>query len=75
MQVNRYFDDQVLSLGFDNSNGESSVGVMGPSIFALSQNSLIAENVGEAMKKIYTDAKIEFQLFLSPINHEGSIKL
>ena len=28
MQVNRYFDDQVLSLSFDNSNGKSSVGVM-----------------------------------------------
>ena len=30
MQVNRYFDDQVLSLGFENSNGQSSVGVMAP---------------------------------------------
>lgn len=28
MQVNRYFDDQVLSLSFENSNGKSTVGLM-----------------------------------------------
>ena len=28
MKVNHYFDDQVLSVSFDNSNGSSSVGVM-----------------------------------------------
>ncbi len=36
MQVNRYFDDQVLSLGFDNSNGKSSVGVMAPGQYQFS---------------------------------------
>ena len=36
MQVNRYFDDQVLSLGFDNSNGASSVGVMAPGSYEFS---------------------------------------
>jgi purine/pyrimidine-nucleoside phosphorylase len=36
MQVNRYFDDQVLSLGFENSNGESSVGVMTPGSYEFS---------------------------------------
>ena len=36
MQVNRYFDDQVLSLGFENSNGASSVGVMGPGSYEFS---------------------------------------
>lgn len=36
MQVNRYFDDQVLSLGFDNSNGKSSVGVMAPGTYQFS---------------------------------------
>jgi homoserine kinase len=51
-----------------------SISGSGPSIFALSANSLIAENVGEAMKKVYSDAKIEYQLFLSPINHEGATK-
>ncbi|MDB2412581.1 pyrimidine/purine nucleoside phosphorylase [Litoricolaceae bacterium] len=36
MQVNRYFDDQVLSIGFDNSNGESSFGVMAPGSYEFS---------------------------------------
>jgi uncharacterized protein YaiE (UPF0345 family) len=36
MQVNRYFDDQVLSLGFENSNGQSSVGVMAPGSYEFS---------------------------------------
>ena len=36
MQVNRYFDDQVLSLGFENSNGQSSIGVMTPGSYEFS---------------------------------------
>ena len=36
MQVNRYFDDQVISIRFDNSNGESSVGVMVPGSYEFS---------------------------------------
>ncbi|RME10132.1 MAG: homoserine kinase, partial [Bacteroidetes bacterium] len=46
-----------------------------PSIFALCQNSLIAENVGMAMQRIYHDAKIESNLYISAINHEGAVKL
>ncbi|MEK7257927.1 MAG: homoserine kinase [Bacteroidota bacterium] len=52
-----------------------SISGSGPSIFALSANSLIAERVGEAMQKIYSAAKIENQLFISPINQEGAVKL
>ena len=52
-----------------------SISGSGPSIFMLSKNSLIAEDVGEAMKQIYHDAKIDYELFLSPINNEGAIKL
>ena len=36
MQINRYFDDQVLSLSFDNSNGKSSIGVMVPGSYEFS---------------------------------------
>ena len=36
MQVNRYFDDQVLSLSFDNSNGKSSIGLMSPGSYEFS---------------------------------------
>jgi homoserine kinase len=51
-----------------------SISGAGPSIFALSANSLVAEEVGEQMKRIYRDAKIECELYLSPINQEGAIK-
>lgn len=52
-----------------------SISGAGPSIFALSANSFIAENVGNAMQKVFSDAKIENELFISPINQEGAIKL
>lgn len=51
-----------------------SISGAGPSIFALSANSLIAENVGLAMEKVMHDAKIPNELFVSPINQEGAIK-
>lgn len=51
-----------------------SISGAGPSIFALSASSLIAEEVGEVMKRIYTQAKIEHDIYLSPINNEGAIK-
>lgn len=52
-----------------------SISGAGPSIFALSANTLIAENVGLAMQKCFQDNRIECELFLSPINQEGTIKL
>ncbi|MEM9919247.1 MAG: homoserine kinase [Bacteroidota bacterium] len=52
-----------------------SISGAGPSIFALSANSLVAQEAGEAMKRVFTDAKIECQLFISLINQEGAIKL
>ena len=52
-----------------------SISGAGPSIFTLCANSLIAENVGEAMQKVFTDKGIESNLFISPINHEGAILL
>ena len=52
-----------------------SISGAGPSIFMLCKNSLIAEDVGEAMKRVYHNAGIEYELFISPINHEGAIKL
>lgn len=51
-----------------------SISGAGPSIFALSANSLDAENVGNAMVRIFSDAKIEHTLYLSKINQEGAIK-
>lgn len=51
-----------------------SISGAGPSIVALSANSLIAENVGNAMKKVYKDMKIRSELFISTINQEGAYK-
>jgi homoserine kinase len=51
-----------------------SISGAGPSIFALSANSLIAENVGIAMKKVFHDLKIKSEVFVSQVNQEGAIK-
>ncbi len=47
----------------------------GPSIFAITDNSLVAERVGEAMQKIFHDKKIGSNLYVSKINSEGTKKL
>ena len=52
-----------------------SISGAGPSIFALSANSLIAEQVGEKMTQIFTDNKIKNELFICTINQEGAILL
>ncbi len=50
-----------------------SISGSGPTVFALSQNSFIAENVAEAFRKIYTDTKVKHEIYVSPINNEGAI--
>jgi homoserine kinase len=52
-----------------------SISGAGPSVFALSANSLIAENAGQIMEEIFQNNGIETQLFISPINQDGAIKL
>ncbi|MBK7409727.1 MAG: homoserine kinase [Saprospirales bacterium] len=51
-----------------------SISGSGPSIFALCPNSHVAQLCGEAMARIYDDAKIAYQIYLSPINQEGVVK-
>ncbi len=51
-----------------------SISGAGPSIFALSANSLVADEVGEQMRRIYTDAGIAYELYQSSINQDGAIK-
>ena len=50
-----------------------SISGAGPSIFALSPNTFVAENVAAAMKRIFTDNKIKSELFISGINQEGAV--
>lgn len=49
-----------------------SISGAGPSIFALSNNSIVAENIGIAMQKVFSNLKIESQIYISPINLEGA---
>jgi homoserine kinase len=48
-----------------------SISGSGPSIFALCNNSFIADEAGKAMSEIFKKNKIECELFISPINQEG----
>lgn len=52
-----------------------SISGAGPSIFALSSNSLIAENAGAAMKRVFNDHGIENEVYTCAINQEGALKL
>ena len=52
-----------------------SISGAGPSIFAMCANSLIAEEAGKRMKAVFDKTKIENELFISPINQEGAVKL
>ena len=50
-----------------------SISGAGPSVFALSANSLIAENAGQAMQRAFAQHWIESDIFLSPVNQEGAV--
>lgn len=49
-----------------------SISGSGPSIFALSNSSVTAEQAGIAMQQIFSAHKIETELFISAINNEGA---
>jgi homoserine kinase len=50
-----------------------SISGTGPAIFALCPNSLVAENAGISMKKVFEKQKIEADIYLSGINQEGAV--
>ncbi|MBK8966591.1 MAG: homoserine kinase [Lewinellaceae bacterium] len=50
-----------------------SISGAGPSVFALSANSLIAENVGQAMQRAFANHGVESRVFLSGVNQEGAV--
>lgn len=52
-----------------------SISGAGPSIFALSLNSLVAENIGIAMQKVFDNIGITSHIYCSKINNEGVVKL
>jgi len=57
----------VKALGF-------SISGAGPSMFALCDNSGIAESVIVEAEKLYSDKKVAITTYLSKINHEGAIR-
>jgi len=65
---------EVKETALENGALGCSISGAGPSIFALCQNDFIAKQVGAAMQNVFTKAKIESSLYISPINHEGAIK-
>lgn len=49
-----------------------SISGAGPSIFAMCENSLVAENIGNKMKAIFHNNNIESTIYHSKINNEGA---
>lgn len=49
-----------------------SISGAGPSMFALTNNTLISERIVESAKRIYKKKKIRIKTFVSAINHEGA---
>jgi len=51
-----------------------SISGAGPSMFALCDNNLTAENIIIEAQKIYKTSKIKIDTYLSKINHEGAVR-
>jgi len=71
--IPNFYDMKKIAL--DEGALGFSISGAGPSMFALCNNSLIAENILEKGKELYTNSKIESTCFISNINHQGAIKL
>ena len=63
---------KIKELALDHGALGSSISGAGPSIFALCNNSLVAENIKESWSRFYKDKNIEFDCFISDINREGA---
>ncbi len=50
-----------------------SISGAGPSVFALCANSLVAENVSDAMQRAFAKHHLESQIYLSLVNQEGAV--
>ncbi len=68
--IPRFYELKEAALGH-GALGFSISGA-GPSMFALCNNSLVAENIIESANQIYGDEKIAVQTFHSEINNEGA---
>jgi homoserine kinase len=69
--ITGFYDVQAAAL--DEGVLGCSISGSGPSVFALSANSLIAENSGQAMQRAFAKHGIESDVFVSPVNQEGAV--
>lgn len=49
-----------------------SISGAGPSMFALCNSTIVAENIAEGLTKLYTSHKIRHKVYVSEINQEGA---
>ncbi len=63
---------ELKSQGIEN--GALGVGISGsgPSVFALSKGKERAEKVAETFEKVYKNTSIQYKIYTSPINEQGS---
>ena len=69
--IPHFYDVQNAAL--DSGALGCSISGAGPSIFALSSSSIIAEKVGITMKETFNTYNINSDLFISSINQEGAV--
>jgi homoserine kinase len=70
--IPRFYDIKEMALK-EGCLGFSISGA-GPSMFALCENSHLAETIGEKAKLIYKQEKLDSDVFLSKINLEGAFR-
>ncbi len=67
-----YFDE-IKKAAIDSGALGFSISGAGPSMFALAANTKVIESIKEKAEKIYFDAKIRVNIYISEINQEGAI--
>jgi len=68
-----FFDD-VKEIALNQDALGFSISGAGPSMFALCENSFIAENIVSAVQEFYQNKKAEVDVFISGINKTGAYK-
>lgn len=63
--------DEIKSIALEEGALGFSISGAGPSMFALCDNSLIAENIQEKVAALLKENKIKNNIYISGINHEG----
>jgi len=65
---------ELKDIALSNNALGFSISGAGPSVFALCENSLIAETIGEKIKEFMVSKSIENDVFISKINTTGTFK-